>query len=144
MEAVGRRKFVLWLAVAPGLSSGMPTRSAAEDGDEAAIRAVIAAQMEAFRQGETARAFDYASPALRMFFGSPARFGAMVEGGYPAIWHPGELRFLGLREEAGRRVERILLRDAAGAVRLYDYAMIATPEGWRIDGVWPVEPDAGV
>ena len=43
-------------------------------------------------------AFDYASPTIRGIFGSPDRFGAMVQQGYPMVYRPSEVRYLERRE----------------------------------------------
>jgi hypothetical protein len=35
------------------------------------------------------------------------------------------------------------VRDADGSIFLFDYEMVAMPDGWRINGVFPVR-DSGV
>ena len=115
-----------------------------QDSDAPAIQDVIQGQIEAFLKDDTATAFTFASPMIQGLFGSPENFGRMVQGGYPMIWKPSAVRYLGLRTENGMTFQRVLVEDAGGAIHLFDYEMIAMPEGWRINGVYPVKGnDAG-
>jgi len=122
------RVFILSCVLALGLSGPAPAQ-------EADIRAVIDGQIAAFQADDFDRAFTYASPGIRGLFGTPENFGAMVKGGYPMVWRPGELRFLELREVAGRLWQKVLVRDRAGALHLLDYQMIETEAGWKINAV---------
>lgn len=117
--------------------------SAQETPAEGGIRAVIEAQMQAFRSGDTGAAFAHASPMIQGMFGGVDGFGRMVSGQYPMIWQPGDVRFLGLRSEGGRPMQRIMLKDAAGALHLFDYEMTEIGGIWRINGVFPVEGETG-
>lgn len=119
----------------------MATGAAAAD-DGAEIRGVIGDQIAAFEADDLGTAFGFASPTIRAIFGTPENFGRMVASGYPMIWRPGAVSYLGLREEGGRPVQRMGFRDAGGAFHLFDYLMIEGLDGWRIDGVVPV-PDTG-
>lgn len=133
------RRFAATLALC--LALAVPAARA----DEAAISAVIGAQMEAFRAGDPAAAFDHASPMIQRMFGTPERFGTMVATGYPPIWKPGPVRFLGLREEGGRLQSRVEVTDGAGMRHYFDYEMVETAAGWKINGVRPVAGiDTGV
>lgn len=119
----------VWLALA-----GAPERARADDGSD--IRAVIALQIAAFQNDDAEAAFAHASPTIQRLFGNPVNFGRMVERGYPMIWRPGDVSFLGLRNERGRLLQRVMVRDGAGALFVFDYEMVASPEGWRINGVF--------
>lgn len=125
------RRFVAVLGLTLALSA--PVRA-----DEAAIAAVIGAQIEAFRAGDPDAAFDHASPMIRRIFGTAENFGRMVATGYPPIWQPGPVRFLGLREEGGRLQSRVEVTDAAGRKHYFDYEMVQSETGWKINGVRPV------
>lgn len=107
---------------------------------EAEIRGVIGNQITAFRADDFGQAFGYASPAIKGMFGSPDRFGAMVKQGYPMVYRPEEVRYLGLRQEAGRQVQRVMIRDAGGRVHFLDYEMIEAEGGWQINGVRLLPP----
>lgn len=108
------------------------------------IEAVIGAQIDAFRADDFATAFTYASPTIRDLFGTPETFGTMVRNGYPMVWRPDEVRFLELREIGGALWQKVLIRDAAGAVHLLDYQMVNLESGWKINGVQILQaPDVG-
>jgi hypothetical protein len=111
---------------------GLPAR--AQDGGTP-IQGVIQSQIDAFLEDDFAEAFTYASPMIKGVFGSPERFGMMVREGYPMVWRPAEVRFLGLRERRGLPVQRVMITDAGGTVHMLDYEMIETGEGWQINGV---------
>ncbi|MFN0116562.1 MAG: DUF4864 domain-containing protein [Paracoccaceae bacterium] len=116
-----------------------------EGADPAAIRGVIGAQFDAFRAGDAGKAFTFASPMIRSVFGNPDNFGRMVRGGYPMIWAPSEVEFRGVRAENGAIFQRVRVRDGAGKDFLFDYEMVEGPDGWRINGVFPVrDPGVGV
>ncbi len=104
-----------------------------------AIESVIRDQFAALAARDLDRAYAHASPTIQRLFATPGIFGAMVQGAYPAIWGAGDVRFLGLRDEGGRRVERVQVTGPDGAIRYFDYAMVQLDGVWRIDGVWPVE-----
>jgi Domain of unknown function (DUF4864) len=112
--------------------------------DEAAdIRGVIGDQITAFGAGDLPGAYSYASPDIQAIFPSPEIFGGMVRQGYPMIWKPSQVVYFDLRTEGGKLLQRMGFRDGAGQLHLFDYEMIQGTDGWRIDGVMPVQ-DQGV
>ncbi len=125
----------LWLAmiVVTGFMAG-PLRA----DDAADIRGVIGHQIEAFEADDLTTAYSFASPTIRSIFPSPEIFGSMVRQGYPMIWRPAEVIYLGLRDERGQLVQRMGFRDAYGKLHLFDYEMTMGASGWQIDGVIPV------
>ena len=118
--------------MAAALSAAVALPAVAQDGP---IEDVIQGQVEAFRAGDMEGAFAFASPGIRRLFGSPERFGAMVEEGYPMVWRPSEVRYLDRRELGSTVIQKVLMRDAAGVPWVLDYQMIECPDGWMIDGV---------
>lgn len=102
---------------------------------DSAIRGVISDQIAAFLADDFARAFGHASPGIKGIFGTPERFGQMVRQGYPMVHRPADMKFLELREVAGRLWQRVMVTDAAGKLHFLDYQMLETPDGWQIDGV---------
>ncbi|MGC9420125.1 MAG: DUF4864 domain-containing protein [Rhodovulum sp.] len=100
-----------------------------------AVQGVISNQIEAFRADDFATAFGFASPGIQRIFRTPERFGQMVRNGYPMVWRPQELRYLGIEGAGDARRQVVEITDAGGQVHRLEYSMIRTPEGWRIDGV---------
>jgi hypothetical protein len=124
-------RIVAFLLMFPALAAAqVPARDAAQ--------AVISAQIAAFESSDLATAYGYASPFIQHMFPSPERFGAMVEQGYPMIWRPATFRYLDARLTEGALVQRVMFTDAQGRLFLFDYDMIETPQGVRINGVRPV------
>lgn len=133
------RRFLLSAALAALVQPAFAD-PAAQPGIESTIRS----QIDAFLVDDFARAFDFASPGIKNMFGSPDRFGEMVQSGYPMVWRPAEVRFLDLREFRGRLVQRVMITDQQGQLHLLDYLMIETEEGWQIAGVQLLQaPAAG-
>ena len=99
------------------------------------LQGVIAAQIEAFQRDDFATAFTFASPAIRGVFGTPERFGAMVRRGFPMVWRPADVQYLDQRERDGLTYQKVLIQDAAGTYFTLEYEMLATPDGWQINGV---------
>lgn len=112
-----------------------PIQVAAQTRD-VAIAEAIQSQIDAFLVDDFATAFNFASPGIRGIFRTPENFGQMVREGYPMVWRPAVVRFLGLRDEAGRVVQRIQVEGADGRSHILDFEMVRTENGWKINGVW--------
>jgi hypothetical protein len=108
-----------------------------------AIETTIQNQFDAFLQDDVTTAFSFASPAIKGIFGSPERFGQMVQQGYPMVWRPADVKYLELRNVAGNLWQRVMVTDQSGTVHMLDYQMVQTPDGWQINGV-QLLPQAGV
>ncbi|MZR14175.1 DUF4864 domain-containing protein [Maritimibacter sp. DP07] len=131
--------FATALALSAALAG--PVTAQVEPGE--AIQDVITRQFDAFIAEDVDEAWTYASPGIQAMFGSPGRFGAMVEQGYPMVYAPSETRFLDLREMNGDLWQRVLVRDGAGTYHLLDYRMVELDGMWRIAGVQLIR-EAGV
>ncbi len=99
------------------------------------IEAIIDGQMQAFRSGDADAAWDYASPIIQGIFDSPDRFAQMVENGYPMVWNPGEVSYLGLRQQGRWFYQRVQVIDRAGAAHYLEYQMVLQDGLWLINGV---------
>ena len=128
----------LVFALTLSLILALPARA-----DEAAIRNVISSQIDAFLAEDVETAFTFASPTIKRIFGSPDRFGQMVQQGYPMVWRPSDVEFLSIEDRGGRLVQNVMIRDGSGALHLLEYDMIEGAEGWKIDGVRLRKPAAG-
>lgn len=133
------------LALAVAALAAPSAASAQATSPDDPVTQVITDQLSAFQADDFETAFTYASPAIRGLFGSAERFGQMVRDGYPMVYRPAEVTMLDQTEVAGRTVQRVLIRDAAGRVHLLAYTMLRTTDGWQIDGVQILRaPQVGV
>lgn len=103
--------------------------------DDAAIRSVITAQIEAFQADDFTAAFDFASPTIQQIFETPENFGTMVRQGYPMVWRPAQVDFLTVDTVDGLLWQNVMIRDQAGAVHILEYQMIEQENGWKINAV---------
>ena len=119
------------LALCLGLFAAPPGR--ADTGAE--IRAVIAAQLEAFQRDDWEGAFTYASPAIRGIFRTPDRFGGMVRRGYPMVWRPARVEPGPLEAGPNGPVQLMYIEDSRGILHVAAYEMQLVDGAWRINGV---------
>ena len=117
------------------LFAGAPRAQSVAPADQAAIQAVVAAQLDAFRRDDETAAFGYASPMIQGMFETPTRFMDMVRGPYRPIYRPRLVEFGEIIEVEGRPVQKVEIIGPDGTAVLALYTMIRRPEGWRIDGV---------
>ena len=109
-----------------------------------AIEDVIGSQLRAFNDRDVETAWSFASPNIKGLFGTPENFGQMVQRGYPMVWTNSDAEFLELREIGGRLWQKVMIRDAEGALHILDYQMMETSNGWQINGVQILQaPDVG-
>lgn len=106
------------------------------------VQDVISSQIEAFKADDFATAFSFASPSIQGIFGSPERFGLMVRQGYPMVWRPAEVQFVGQEERGPFTYQKVRIRDDKGVFHTLEYQMLPTENGWQINGVQFVQaPD---
>jgi hypothetical protein len=118
------------------LALALPAQTAAaQDGAKPAITGVIQSQIDAFLRDDFETAFTFASPNIKRLFGTPQRFGMMVMQGYPMVWRPDDVRYLELDERGGRTLQKVMITDPGGAIHMLEYEMLATEDGWQINGV---------
>jgi hypothetical protein len=102
------------------------------------IVAVIEAQLAAFRKGDAAKAYGFASAALRAQ--KPLRvFTGIVQSSYPEIWANTRAEFGIARDDGANAIVTVQVysksEDAA-----YDFTLTKEIAGWRINGVLRHEP----
>lgn len=122
---------IIWVAAALIWGWIIPVTAQDQNG----IEDVIGQQLQAFNERDVETAWGFASPMIQGMFGTPGRFGSMVQQGYPMVWDNRDADFLELEDEAGVLKQRVFIRDTEGNGWLLLYAMIQTPEGWKINGV---------
>lgn len=98
------------------------------------IRAVISAQIEAFRKDDGAAAFAIASPDIQAKFGNPGVFLRVVASAYPQVYRPKNVVFLELSEASGRLLQHVLITGPKGRIVLALYEMQNIDGMWRING----------
>jgi Domain of unknown function (DUF4864) len=109
-----------------------PPVSAADGRD---LRAVIEAQLAAFRSDNAEQAFSYASPSIREMFVTADYFMAMVRGSYPVVYRPESVAFLLPEIVDGAVIQRVRMTDQQGDAWLAIYRMQRQADrSWRIDG----------
>lgn len=97
------------------------------------VIAVIDAQLEAFRQGDQARAYRYAAKELRAQ--KPlAVFVEIVRTSYPEIWSSRRSEAGIVRDDGGRATVTVQVYAESGDAS-YDYSLVRETAGWRIHGV---------
>ena len=129
-----RRAFAALLFLCAVIASAQAQADLSAD-DRAAIRAVIAQQIDAFRHDDAEAAFSFASPGIQGQFGTPSRFLDMVRRAYPAVHRPRAVEFTGLRLGEGAVVQEVELVGPDGAFELALYSMERDSAGqWRISG----------
>ena len=72
------------------------------------VRAVIAAQLQAFNDDDAEAAFATATPSVREAVGNSDRFLALVRGNYPMVYRPAGFGFLAPEKEAGQVLQMVL------------------------------------
>ena len=126
---------LLVLVVAAAAGARADETTPLTEADRSAIRAVIEAQIAAFRADDGVTAFRFASPSIQRQFGNPTDFLAMVRTGYVAVYRPREIRFGDLVERRPEPVQPVLLVGPKLEVVTAYYVMEKQADGaWRIDG----------
>jgi len=121
----------LVLALAPALAGAQTVPAA----DARAVRAVIEAQLEAFRRDDAPRAFSYAAPGIRDSFGTPEKFMAMVREQYAVVYRPRSVSFEEPLMAGEDLVQPVRITDGDGRTWMAIYPMAKQPDGsWRING----------
>ncbi len=128
----------IFLALFLSLVVALPKAEA----QEADIQGVISNQIDAFKADDFNTAFTFAHPSIQGIFQTPENFRRMVTQGFPMVWRPADVEYLGLTQEAGRTLQQVQITDAKGRVYVLEYSMALTENGWRINGVQILESSA--
>jgi len=124
----------VWL-ICLALTTSAALQAQVPSSDASAIRAVIEAQLDAFKADDAPRAFSYAAPGIQALFGTPAKFLAMVQNEYPVVYRPASVAFLSAQEIDGQVSQVVQMTDTAGALWMAVYTLERQKDGaWRISG----------
>jgi hypothetical protein len=114
--------------------------------DRAAFQSVISGQIDAFRSGDGARAYDFAAPSIKRIFPSVDSFMTMVQRGYQPVYRPRAFNFgeAGI-SASGRPTQRLMVIGPDGLSYEALYTMEQQPDGsWEISGCTILRtPEAG-
>ena len=136
---MNRRIFIAWLIVLQTWVGGInpiraaDTARASKPEVRKEVIAVIEGQLEAFRAGDTKKAYGFAATALRAQT-ARRQFELIVLNSYPEIWSNTRAEF-GLVRDDGVRATLLVQVFAKEANASYDYVLVKEREGWRIESV---------
>lgn len=126
----------LWLVVfAAGLAAAFTTSMAQADEttDRKESQAVIEAQLEAFKQGDSAKAFSYATPNIQTMFGDAETFMQMVREGYDVVVKPVTVRFVKFETDGMNALHAVQMVDRQKTLWNVYYVLEKRSDGtWRI------------
>ncbi len=112
-----------------------PALAAAGDTDVSDAGAAALRQLAAFRQGDYAAAYTFASAAIRRQFDQRA-FEQMVRAGYPEIAASAAGRIADAEQDGeGRVLLTVRVRGANGVSVEALYEMVAEDDGWKVNAV---------
>jgi hypothetical protein len=108
--------------------------------DAAAIKSIVAGQIEAFRHDDGNAAYGYASPAIRDLFPTPDIFMDMVRKGYPPVYRPQSVVFGAIANSPTGLEQKVFLTGPDGKSYVAIYNVQRQPDGsWKINGCVLVE-----
>ena len=111
------------------------SQGAVSPSDARAVRAVIEAQLDAFRKDDGERAFALATVAIRDVFGTAQKFMEMVRKSYPVVYRPNSVLFETPVLVEGEVVQPVRMTDGEGRGWVALYPMQRQPDGsWRTNG----------
>ncbi len=103
--------------------------------DRAAIQAVIAGQIEAFRHDDANAAFAAAAPNIQSRFGTPERFLGIVRELYKPVYRPRGFSFGDLVNDDDELIQKVEVIGPDGVHQTALYSMVKRPDGtWHIAG----------
>ena len=128
MRAVILAVFAILISAA-GVSAG--------EAEQKEAQAIITGQIEAFKSGQDAAAYSYASPFIQGIFPDVSIFMKMVKQGYPQVYSPKNYDFGRAKEPvAGKVVQEVLITGPDGRPWTALYDMVRQADGtWKINGV---------
>ncbi len=132
------RIFLLALLVAmPRLASAEDLPSTLSSPEQAAIRQVIQAQLDAFQRDDAEAAYSHATPTIRAKFGDARNFLQMVKTGYTPVYRPQSVAFSKLVDTEYGPDQILRLIGPDGIAYTAHYMMQKQPDGtWMINGCY--------
>jgi hypothetical protein len=127
-----RTLFIASLALAASAFPGT-----ADEAAKAKAQDIIRSQIEAFKSGQDAVAYSYASPMIQGFFPDIPTFIEMVKRGYAPVYNPRNYDFGRAKEPVeGTVVQEVLVTGPDGKPWTALYTLVRQPDGaWKINSV---------
>ncbi|MDH4396084.1 MAG: DUF4864 domain-containing protein [Limnobacter sp.] len=123
--------FALWIGVW-AIAAPLPAL-AAESGERAATQAIIEAQLAAFSQDESAKAFSYASPDIQRVFENAENFMQMVKSNYRVVYRHTQVKFLTFQGNELFAQHTVQMVDENNSLWTVLYTLEKVKDGsWRI------------
>ena len=142
----GNKRRAVWLALLlMPWCAGAVQAADVSAADAKAARAVIEGQLAALAADDAKRAFGYAAPALREYFGTPENFIEMVRTSYPVVYRPASVAFLKPEWLDGELVQGVHMSDDHGVLWLALYRLQRQKnKSWRISACQIVQAEGRV
>ena len=99
------------------------------------VQDTISSQIDAFKQNDIKKAYNFAAPNIQAQFPNPDVFGLMVRNGYPVIWRPKSFKFTKFQDLGNKSIQRVLFQSYNGSLETYDYILEKYDDLWKIVGV---------
>ncbi|WP_237477157.1 DUF4864 domain-containing protein [Lichenibacterium dinghuense] len=120
--------------LAAALLASTASSRAAEAGADPDIQSTITAQIDAFGEGDAARAESFASPGIKSMFPDASAFYGMVKQSYGALVHPRSTYFEPTVTAEGGAVQHVTVVDSDGVVWTAVYSLEKVDGRWAISG----------
>lgn len=113
----------------------MPTN--ADEAARSTAQEIIRSQIEAFKAGQDAAAYSYASPTIQGYFPDISVFMDMVKRGYAPVYAPRNYDFGRTKEPSdGVVIQELLVTGPDGKPWTAVYTLVRQSDGaWKINGV---------
>lgn len=135
-NSLRQRIWKLWLVIFAGVLTAALSTSlakASEDAEQQASRAVIEAQIEAFKKGDGPKAFSYATPNIQSIFGDADTFMNMVRNGYDVVYNPTSVRFVKFETQGANALHAVQMIDRQKTLWNVYYVLQKHTDGsWKI------------
>lgn len=116
---------------------GFSAPSFGGEAEQTAAQQIIRNQIEAFKSGNNAEAYSYASPTIKGFFPDVAIFTDMVKRGYAPVYAPKSYDFGRVKENPdGSIAQELNVIGPDGKSWTALYSLKQMPDGsWKINAV---------
>jgi len=112
-------------------SAGLAQDAPSPDG----ARQLIEKQLDAFAHDDAVAAYALAAPRIKAMFPDPNIFMAMVQAGYPAVYHHRSVEFGPSQASDGAIAQAVTFTDGDGQVWSAIYSLEKQGDGgWAIAG----------